>query len=51
MSLTNLTAAALSGKIRAKEVSVEEAVKDALAQIRKKEPAIHSFVTVDEQGA
>lgn len=51
MSLTNLTAAALSEKIRAKEASVEEAVKDALAQIRKKEPAVHSFVTVDEQGA
>ena len=48
MSLTSLTALELGKKIRSKEISVEEAVKDALAQIQKKEPDIHSFVTIDE---
>ncbi len=51
MSLTSLTAVALGRKIQAKEVSVGEAVQDALAQIRKKEPALNSFITVDEEGA
>ncbi len=51
MSLTSYTALALGKKIRSGQVSVEEAVKDALAQIRKKEPDIHSFITVDEEGA
>lgn len=51
MSLTSLTALELGKKIRARQVSVEEAVRDALTQIRKKEPDIHSFVTVDEEGA
>ena len=51
MSLTSLTALELGKKIRSKEISVEEAVKDALAQIQKKEPDIHSFVTIDEEGA
>lgn len=51
MSLTSLTAIELGKKIRSKEVSVEEAVQDALAQIRQKEPDIHSFVTIDEDGA
>lgn len=51
MSLTSLTAVELGKKIKAGEVSVEEAVQDALEQIQKKEPEINSFVTVDEQGA
>lgn len=51
MSLTSDTAIGLGKKIRAREVSVEEAVTDALTQIRKKEPDIHSFITVDEEGA
>ncbi len=51
MSLTSLTALELGKKIRSKEISVEEAVKDALVQIRQKEPDIHSFVTIDEEGA
>ena len=51
MSLTSLTAIGLGKKIRAGEVSVEEAVTDALGQIRAREPDIHSFVTVDEEGA
>ncbi len=51
MSLTSLTAVELGKKIRAREVSVEEAVCDSLAQIRKKEPDINSFITIDEEGA
>ncbi len=51
MSLTSLTAVQLGTKIRAREVSVEEAVTDALLQIRGKEPGIRSFITVDEDGA
>lgn len=51
MSLTSLTALELGKQIRAGQVSVEEAVKDALLQIQKKEPDIHSFVTIDEEGA
>lgn len=51
MSLTSLTAIQLGTKIRAREVSVEEAVEDALLQIRGKEPGIRSFITVDEDGA
>lgn len=51
MSLTSFTALELGKMIRCGQVSVEEAVKDALAQIQKKEPDIHSFVTIDEEGA
>ncbi len=51
MSLTSLTAAALGKKIRAGEISVKEAVEDALIEIRKKESDLNSFVTVDEEGA
>ena len=51
MSLTSLTAVELGAKIRRGEVSAEEAVRDFIAQIHKKEPDIHSFVTVDEEGA
>ena len=38
-------------KIQAGEVTVEEAVLDALEQIEKKEDAIHSYVTVLEKEA
>lgn len=51
MELTSLSALALGKKIRVREVSVEEAVRETLAQIGKKEPDIHSFVTVDAEGA
>lgn len=51
MSLTSLTAVALGKKIQAREVSVKEAVADALGEIRKKESDLNSFVTVDEEGA
>lgn len=51
MSLTSFTAVALGRKIRAREVSVEEAVKDTIARIRETDADINSFVTVDETGA
>lgn len=51
MSLMSLTAVELGNKIRAGEVTAGEAVEDALATIQAKEPQIHGFVTVDEEGA
>lgn len=51
MSLMSLTAVELGNKIRAGEVTAGEAVEDALAAIRGKEPQINGFVTVDEEGA
>lgn len=51
MSLTGLTALELGKQIRSGQISVEEAVKDALCEIQKKEPDIHSFVTIEEEGA
>jgi aspartyl-tRNA(Asn)/glutamyl-tRNA(Gln) amidotransferase subunit A len=47
----SLTAVELGKKIKAKEVSVEEAVRAALSAIKAKEAAVNSFVTVDEEGA
>ena len=51
MSLMSLTAVALGKKVQAGEVTVEEAVLDALEQIEKKEDTIHSYVTVLEKEA
>ncbi len=51
MDLMSLTAVELGKKIKAKEVSVEEAVRAALKAIEEKEDAVNSFVTVDEEGA
>lgn len=51
MSFTNMTAIALGKRIKSREISVKEAVQDTLEQIRQKEDALHSFVTVDEEGA
>ncbi len=51
MSILELTALELGRKIKSGEVAVLEAVKASLDQIRKKEPAIHAYVTVDEQRA
>lgn len=47
----SLTAVELGKKIKAKEVTVEDAVKAALSQIKIVEDSVHSFVTVDEEGA
>lgn len=51
MNLMSLTAVELGRKIKTKEVTVEEAVGAALAAIEKKEKTVHSFVTVDKEGA
>ena len=51
MSLMSLTAVELGKKIKAKEVTVEAAVREALDAVHAKEEQVHSFVTVDEEGA
>jgi aspartyl-tRNA(Asn)/glutamyl-tRNA(Gln) amidotransferase subunit A len=51
MDLMTLTAVELGKKIKEKEVTVEEATKAALSAIKAKESDVHSFVTVDEEGA
>lgn len=49
--MTSHTAIDLGKKIQFGELSAVEAVEAALAQIRKLEPSVHSFVTVDEENA
>lgn len=51
MDITSLTAVELGKKIKAKEISVVEAVKASLNQIERVEKDVHSFVTVDREGA
>ncbi|MDO4343324.1 MAG: Asp-tRNA(Asn)/Glu-tRNA(Gln) amidotransferase subunit GatA [Eubacteriales bacterium] len=51
MELMELSALALAEKIKAGEVSAQEAVKAALAQIEQAEGEIHAYVTVDVEGA
>ena len=51
MDLLKLTALELGEKIKAKEVTVREAVDAVIGQIREAESEIHSFVTIDEEGA
>lgn len=51
MSLMSLTAVELGRKIKEKEVTVEEAVTAGLDAIEKREAQVHSFVTVDREGA
>ena len=46
MNLLSLTAVELGKKIKAHEVTVEEATRAALDAIRAKEKEINSFVTV-----
>ena len=50
MNLLSLTAVELGKKIKAHEVSVEEATRAALDAIAAREDAVHSFVTIDEEG-
>lgn len=45
------TAVGLGKKIKAKEISVTEAVRASLDAIKAKEEKVNSFVTVDEEGA
>ncbi len=51
MSILDLTAVELGKKIKAKEITVAEAVKASLEQMKKLEPTVHAYVTVDEEGA
>lgn len=51
MNLMSLTAVELGEKIKAKEVTVKDAVKAALAQIKAVDDSVNSYVTVDEKGA
>ncbi|MBR1740670.1 MAG: Asp-tRNA(Asn)/Glu-tRNA(Gln) amidotransferase subunit GatA [Lachnospiraceae bacterium] len=51
MSLLSLTAVELGKKIKASEVSVEEATKEAFDAIHQKEKLINSFVTIEEDKA
>lgn len=51
MGLLELTAVELGQKIRAGEVSVEEATRAALDAVRARETAVHSYVTVEEEAA
>lgn len=51
MKLLELTAVELGKKIKAGEVTVEEAARAAFDAIRAKEEKVHSFVTIDEDGA
>lgn len=49
MNIMSLTAVELGKRIKAKEISVEEAVTAALDAIEKKEKLVNSFVTVDRE--
>ena len=51
MSLMSFTAVELGRKIKAKEVTVTEAVQAAIDAIHAKEEKVNSFVTVDEEAA
>ena len=51
MDLMQLTAVELGKKIKNKEVTVKECVEAALAQVDAVEEQIHSFVTIDREGA
>ncbi len=51
MDLMSMTALELGGKIRAGEVSAEEAAAASLDAIEKKEGQVGAFVTVDRDGA
>lgn len=51
MGILDLTALELGRKIKAKEISVREATRAVLDQIREVEPAVHGYVSYDEESA
>ncbi|MCH5333219.1 MAG: Asp-tRNA(Asn)/Glu-tRNA(Gln) amidotransferase subunit GatA, partial [Agathobacter sp.] len=51
MRLLELTALELGKRIQAKEVSVKETLDAVFDATRRKEERVHSFVTLDEEGA
>ena len=51
MEILELTALELGKKIKAGEITVREAVQAAIDRAKEAEPAINSYVTLDEEGA
>lgn len=51
MEITGLTALELGKRIKVGEVKVREAVEACFARIRKLEPDLHAYMTLDEEGA
>lgn len=51
MGILELTAVELGKWIKSGRVTVEEAVQACLDQIKKAEPRVNAFVTIDEEGA
>ncbi|MCM1162296.1 MAG: Asp-tRNA(Asn)/Glu-tRNA(Gln) amidotransferase subunit GatA [Roseburia sp.] len=51
MDILKLTAVQLAAKIKAKEVTVLEAVEAVLEQIEQKEKELNCYVTIDREGA
>ena len=51
MDIRSLTAVELGKKIKAKEISVKEATQAYLDQLEKVEAYVHSYVTIDKEGA
>lgn len=51
MSILSMTAVEVGRKIKKGEITSVEATKAVLDRIRAVEPSVHSYVTVDEQGA
>lgn len=51
MSILSMTAVELSKAIKEHKVTVREAVEASLEQIKKCEPSVHAYITVDEEGA
>ena len=51
MRILKMTALELGRKIRSGDITVPEATQAVLERIRTQEPAIHAYVTVDEEGA
>lgn len=49
--ILNLTAIELSGKIKAKEVTVKEAVEAAFSAIDRREKELNCYITLDKEGA
>ena len=51
MEFCEMTAAEIGQKIKTGEMTAVDAVKAALAEIKKQDEVLNSFVTVDEEGA
>ena len=51
MDITSMTAVEIGKKIKAKEITVADAVEAAIAQIERVEENVHSFVRIAKEGA